>query len=86
VRLEPDPIRRLIDERIPWAVHGSVFSQQSFGAGPALAQGWKLHVSATQFSAVQVLDAALEVLLDEGVRFIFRLGWRCRCCAGGGRA
>ena len=34
-----------------------------------LAQGWKLHVSATQFSAVDVLEAALGVLLDEGVRF-----------------
>ncbi|MFY9580599.1 MAG: lanthionine synthetase LanC family protein, partial [Gaiellaceae bacterium] len=34
-----------------------------------LAQGWKLHVSATQFSAVPVLDAALAVLLDEGARF-----------------
>ncbi len=34
-----------------------------------LAQGWKLHVSATPSSAVPVLDAALEVLLDEGARF-----------------
>lgn len=34
-----------------------------------LAQGWKLHVSASPFSAVPVLDAALEVLADEGARF-----------------
>src|SRR4051812_29071439 len=64
-----DPIRRLIDKRVPWAGHGSVFDHQSFGTGPMLAQGWKLHVSATPFSAVPVLDAALDVLLDEGARF-----------------
>jgi hypothetical protein len=69
VRPEADPIRLLIDERVPWAIHGSVFSRQSFGAGPMLAQGWKLHVSAAPSSAVPVLDAALEVLIDEGVRF-----------------
>ena len=67
--LDPDPIRRLIDHRVPWAVHGPIFSQQSLGVGPALLQGWKLHVSATPFSAVEVLEAALEVLLAAGARF-----------------
>lgn len=64
-----DPIRRLIDERVPWASHGSVFSRQSLGTGPALAQGWKLHVSATPSSAADVLAAALDVLLRQGARF-----------------
>jgi hypothetical protein len=67
--IDEDPIRRVIDRRIPWAIHGEVFSQQSFGAGPWPDQGWKLHVSATPMSAVAVLDAALDVLFAEGVRF-----------------
>jgi serine/threonine protein kinase len=50
-------------------VHGPVFSEQSLGTGPVLAQGWKLHVSANPFSAVDVLDATLKVLLNEGARF-----------------
>lgn len=66
---EPDPIRRLLDDRVPWVVHGPVFSQQSLGTGPVLAQGWKLHVSATPFSAVDVLGASLDVLLRAGARF-----------------
>lgn len=68
-QLASDPIRGLIDNRLPWVVHGPVFSQQSLGTGPLLAQGWKLHVSANPVSAVQVLDAALKVLLAEGARF-----------------
>jgi tRNA A-37 threonylcarbamoyl transferase component Bud32 len=67
--IEQDPIRRLIDRRIPWAIHGDLFSQQSFGTGPWREQGWKLHVSATPLSAGEVLDAALDVLFAEGVRF-----------------
>jgi class IV lanthipeptide synthase len=63
---EQDPIRRVIDQRIPWAIHGEVFSQQSFGAGPWPDQGWKLHVAATPLSAVDVLEAALDVLAAEG--------------------
>jgi hypothetical protein len=66
---EVDAVRRVIDRRVPWAVHDEIFSHQSFGTGPALPQGWKLHVSATPFSAVEVLEAALEVLLMEGARF-----------------
>jgi hypothetical protein len=67
--IEEDPIRRLLDRSVPWAIHGDVFSQQSFGVGPSPDQGWKLHVSATPLSAVEVLDAALNVLLSEGARF-----------------
>jgi hypothetical protein len=64
-----DPVRRVIDRRVPWAIHGEIFSHQSFGTGAALPQGWKVHVSATPFSAVEVLEAALDVLLMEGARF-----------------
>src|SRR5262245_21754534 len=64
-----DPVRRVMDRRVPWAIHDELFSHQSFGAGAVVPQGWKLHVSATPFSAVEVLEAALEVLLMEGVRF-----------------
>jgi hypothetical protein len=64
-----DPVRRAIDRRVPWAAHDEFFFHQAFGSGPALTQGWKLHVSATPLSAVEVLDAALDVLLAAGVRF-----------------
>jgi hypothetical protein len=64
-----DPVRRAIDSRVPWAAHDEFFFHQAFGAGPALTQGWKLHVSATPLSAVEVLDAALGVLLAAGARF-----------------
>ena len=66
---DPDPVRRLVDERIPWASHGPVFSRQLLGTGPMPAQGWKLHVSASPPSAAAVLEAALDVLLEEGARF-----------------
>ncbi|MGE0544969.1 MAG: lanthionine synthetase LanC family protein [Dehalococcoidia bacterium] len=66
---EEDPLRRVLDRRIPWALHGELFSQQSLGVGPWVEQGWKLHVSATPVSAVEVLEAALDVLFAEGVRF-----------------
>lgn len=67
--LQEDPLRRVIDRRMPWAHHGELFSQQSMGTGPWQEQGWKLHVSATPLSAVAVLEAALDVLFAEGVRF-----------------
>jgi hypothetical protein len=67
--IEQDPVRQVIDRRIPWAHHGELFSQQSLGVGPWQEQGWKLHVSATPLSAVEVLEAALDVLFAEGVRF-----------------
>jgi len=67
--IEQDPIRLVIERRVPWVVHGESFSQQSFGTGPWPDQGWKLHVSATPLSAVEVLEAACDVLLAEGARF-----------------
>jgi hypothetical protein len=67
--IEEDPIRLVLDRRVPWIVHGEMFSQQSLGTGPWPDQGWKLHVSATPLSAVPVLEAALEVLLAQGARF-----------------
>ena len=57
VPIEEDPIRRVLDRRVPWAIHTELFSQQSFGTGPWPEQGWKLHVSATPLSAVDVLEA-----------------------------
>lgn len=67
--IEEDPIRLVMNRRVPWATHDETFSQQSFGTGPWPDQGWKLHVSATPFSAVEVLEAALDVLLADGARF-----------------
>ena len=67
--VEDDPIRRLINRRVPWITHGSTFSSQSIGTGAWRDQGWKLHVSATPRCAVDVLRAALDVLLGGGVRF-----------------
>ena len=67
--IEEDPIRSVMDRRVPWATHDENFSQQSFGTGPWPDQGWKLHVSATALSAVEVLEAALDVLLADGARF-----------------
>jgi len=64
-----DPVRGLIDRRVPWAVHDEIFSHQYLGTGPLLAQGWKLHVSATPLSCVEVLERALDVLLVQGARF-----------------
>src|SRR5437879_10596894 len=61
--IEEDPVRGLLDRRVPWIIHDEVFSQQSFGTGPWPDQGWKLHVSATPLSAVDVLDRTLDVLL-----------------------
>ena len=67
--IEEDPVRGLLDRRVPWIIHDEVFSQQSFGTGPWPDQGWKLHVSATPLSAVDVLDRTLDVLLADGARF-----------------
>src|SRR5437763_5600875 len=67
--LDEDPVRRLLDRRVPWIIHGETFSQQSFGTGPWPDQGWKLHLSATPLSAIDVLDGALDVLLADGARF-----------------
>jgi hypothetical protein len=67
--VDEDPILRVIDRRIPWAIHSELYSHQCFGTGAAPDQGWKLHVAATPLSAVEVLHAALDVLFSEGARF-----------------
>ncbi len=69
VSLDEDPIRLMLDRRVPWSTRGEMFVHQSIGTGPWPDQGWKLHVSATPRSAADVLAAALDVLLAEGVRF-----------------
>ena len=67
--IEEDPIRLVLNRRVPWATHDENFSQQSFGTGPWPEQGWKLHLSATPRSAIEVLETALDVLLTDGARF-----------------
>lgn len=69
VQLEQDPVHVLLERRVPWIIHDDVFSCQSFGIGAWPDQGWKLHVSATPLSAVEVLDRALDVLVASGTRF-----------------
>jgi hypothetical protein len=67
--IENDPIREVMNRRVPWATQDANFAHQAFGTGPSHQQGWKLHVSATPLSAVEILEATLDVLLREGVRF-----------------
>jgi hypothetical protein len=69
VPVDQDPIRQLLDRRVPWMTHGDTFSSQLLGTGAWRAQGWKLHVSATPRNAVDVLSRALDVLLADGARF-----------------
>ena len=66
---EQDPLSRFIQRKIPWAIHGEIFSHQCLGTGAFLDQGWKLHVAATPVSAMAILDCTLDVLFLEGVRF-----------------
>lgn len=64
-----DPLRAELDSRLPWLSHGVPWSTQSLGTGPAPDQGWKLHLSATPRSALQVLGRALPILLARGTPF-----------------
>ena len=66
---EADPVRMLLGSRVPWLTHGEIFGAQPIGSGPWLERGWKLHVSATPLSAVEVLGRVLPILLAAGVRF-----------------
>lgn len=50
-------------------MHDRIFSTHFYAAGLCPAQGWKLHVSATPWSAPIVLERCLPVLLDYGVGF-----------------
>ncbi|MET7296954.1 lanthionine synthetase LanC family protein [Streptomyces griseoloalbus] len=49
--------------------HDDLFSTHYFAASHCPAQGWKLHVSATPWSAAEVLARVIPVLLDCGVSF-----------------
>ncbi|MDQ2638226.1 MAG: protein kinase [Actinomycetota bacterium] len=69
IQLDQDPVHLLLERRVPWMIHEDVFSSQSFGIGAWPDQGWKLHISATPVSAVEVLDRALDVLVASGTRF-----------------
>ena len=64
-----DPLFALLQRRLPWAVDDGMFVAQLYGTGRWPDQGWKLHVSATPLSAVEVLERCLPVLLEAGVRF-----------------
>ncbi|MET0306545.1 MAG: lanthionine synthetase LanC family protein [Solirubrobacterales bacterium] len=62
-----DPVWRLLERQMPWATRGKPFSVNFLAAGSAPSQGWKVHVSATPWSAVPVLERALPVILEAGV-------------------
>ncbi|HXW78189.1 MAG TPA: protein kinase, partial [Acidimicrobiales bacterium] len=63
------PLEQLLAARMPWASRGPVFVVQLLGLGTWPAQGWKLHVSATPASVLEVADRVVPFLLAEGVRF-----------------
>ena len=63
-----DPIRRFFEQM----VEGRFTSQGgwlSFESHPKREQGWKLHLSATVLSAVEVLERSLPILLKANVPF-----------------
>jgi len=63
-----DPIWSVLRHYMPWLVRGSgLFSTNYFSAGHVPEQGWKLHVSATPWSAVSVLEAIVPILMAQGV-------------------
>jgi hypothetical protein len=65
----PDPIRQYLNKHCPWILQGSVYDEQTFGAGCFLNQGWKIHISATAKNALDVLRRTLPLLLYHGIRF-----------------
>ncbi|MCX5195308.1 protein kinase [Streptomyces sp. NBC_00249] len=64
---DQDPVRRLLERHMPWMSHDDLFSTHYFAASHCPVQGWKLHVSATPWSATEVLARVIPVLLDRGV-------------------
>lgn len=62
-----DPIWRLLERQMPWMTRGKPFSTNFLSAGAAPWQGWKVHVSATPWSAVSVLERALPHILEAGI-------------------
>ncbi|MGH8994011.1 MAG: class IV lanthionine synthetase LanL, partial [Acidimicrobiia bacterium] len=69
-----DAVRVLIDGT-SWSMQvGEPWAHVTPAGGTLPDQGWKLHVSATEESAVDVLAAVGPVLLGEGVAFKFAAG------------
>ena len=63
-----DPVWRLLQHYMPWLVRGNgLFSTNYFSAARVPEQGWKLHVSATPWSAVPILERIIPILLTHGV-------------------
>jgi hypothetical protein len=51
---------------MPWMTHDRIFSTHYYAVRACPAQGWKVHVSATPWSAPVVLERSLPVLLAYG--------------------
>ncbi len=62
-----DGITRLLDQYLPWLIRDEVFATHYFATERRLAQGWKIHVSATPWSAPAVLDRVLPIIMEFGV-------------------
>lgn len=62
-----DPVSSLLDKYMPWLTPGELFSTHYFGVQACPHQGWKIHVSATPWSAAQVLERTIPILLEFGV-------------------
>jgi Lanthionine synthetase C-like protein/Protein kinase domain len=62
-----DAVWRLLRAHMPWVTDDGVFSTHYYAAGRSPDQGWKVHVSATPWSAKTVLERCLPTLLDFGV-------------------
>ena len=54
---------------MPWATPSGPFRFSAFGTGRWPAQGWKLHVSGTGRSAIEVASRCVPILVGRGVRF-----------------
>lgn len=64
---DQDTVRCLLDLHMPWMSHDDLFSTHYFAAGHCPDQGWKLHVSATPWSAAEVVGRVIPVILQYGV-------------------
>jgi tRNA A-37 threonylcarbamoyl transferase component Bud32 len=61
--------QRAAEEHLPIAAAGAPWRSNRASPADLPRQGWKLHVSATIVSAVEVLEAAAPVIEDEGATF-----------------
>lgn len=62
-----DPMDWNLEGRYPWLTRSAIFLTQFLARRPPPRQGWKLHISATPFSAEQVLARTLDILDENGV-------------------